>query len=382
MAAEHPRRGPAARDGDNARVRILQVAPFYPPSPARGGMARAAGDLCAALAARGHEVTVFTADDGEAHPADEGGAVRVRRFPGPRWLAERLVPFGRGLGDAIATEARSFDVAHLHGHRSGMVRQAARALRRAGIPWVLQPHGTFPSHGQRVAAKAVWDAAGGMGPVAHAAALLALSEAEARDLPAPAIVIGSGVRRLAVETAPADKEGRLLFVGSDAPQKRLAALGPLLEALPGAGLDVVGPVGETALRALGPAPRVRAHGVLTGGVLAAAYRRAALVVHPAVGEAFGMAAFEAALLGTPAVVAGGHGCGEWFGRAGGCVVAPDDAPALADAVRARLCDPALGAAECRRVAAFAESELTWDRVAHRVEAVYDGARAIPRARAR
>ena len=37
--------------------------------------------------------------------------------------------------------------------------------------------------------------------------------------------------------------------------------------------------------------------------------------------------------GTPAVVAGGHGCGEWFGRAGGCVVAPDDAAALAEAVR-------------------------------------------------
>ena len=349
-------------------MRVLHVAPFFPPAPTRGGMARAAADLCAALAARGHSVTVFTPEGGgeDAPP----GAFEVRRFPGPRWLADRLVPFARGLGDAIATEGRGFDVAHLHGHRSGIVGQAARALRRAGRPWVLQPHGTFPHHGQRRAAKALWDAGGGMAAVSGASALLALSDAEARDLPRPSVVIGSGVRAPGGPEAPRGRR-RLVFVGSDAPQKRGLALPGLLAAIPDATLDLVGPMGGAFLRAFDAfRERVAAPGPLADEPLRAVIAGADLLVHPAAGEAFGMVPFEAALLGRPAVVAGGHGCGEWFARAGGCVVPPDDPAALAAAVRPRLDDPRQGAGECARVAAFAARELTWERVARRVEDVY------------
>ncbi len=116
--------------------------------------------------------------------------------------------------------------------------------------------------------------------------------------------------------------------------------------------------------------RVSVSGVLHGDRLAQAYALADLVVHPAVGEAFGLVPFEAALLGTPAVVAGGHGCGEWFGRAGGWVVPPDDLEALVAATRAQLGDPALGQREAKEVAAFARRELTWERAAESVEAVY------------
>jgi len=119
-------------------------------------------------------------------------------------------------------------------------------------------------------------------------------------------------------------------------------------------------------------------GVLAGDALAAQYASADLVVHPAVGEAFGLVPFEAALAGTAAVVAGGHGCGEWFARAGGCVVPPDDADALVAAVRARLLAPERARAEAQAVADFARLHLTWDQAAAAVEAVYAdvlGARA-------
>jgi glycosyltransferase involved in cell wall biosynthesis len=91
-----------------------------------------------------------------------------------------------------------------------------------------------------------------------------------------------------------------------------------------------------------------------------------------VDEAFGLVPFEAALLGTPAVVAGGHGCGEWFGKAGGCVVPPDEPEAMASAAQARLSDRALSAREAAAVADFARRELTWDRAAQAMEAVYAG----------
>lgn len=337
-------------------------------------MARASGELCRALAALGHEVTVFTSSTAPAGEERRHG-VRVRRFPGPRWPAERLVPFARGIEDAIRADAGALDIAHLHGHRSGIVRQAAAALRRVGLPWVLQPHGTFPHHGQHRLAKAVWDAAGGMATVTHARALLALSDAEARDLAAPAIVIGSGVvlpgtvtRTLPVPaTVP-----RLLFIGSDAPQKRGRMLADLLRALPEAHLDLVGPMGPRFVGAFdGLAGRVAFHGVLEDDALLERLVASDLLIHPAVGEAFGMIPFEAALAGTGAVVAGGHGCGEWFGRAGGCVVPPDDLESLVREVRRRLADPSLARAEAGAVASFVRRELTWPQIAARVASVYD-----------
>ena len=101
------------------------------------------------------------------------------------------------------------------------------------------------------------------------------------------------------------------------------------------------------------------------------YAGADVVVHPAVGEAFGLVPFEAALAGTAAVVAGGHGCGEWYAHAGGCVIPPDDAAALAEAVGARLRDHELARHEARRVAAFARSRLTWAAAAAAYERVYE-----------
>lgn len=343
-------------------------------------MARAAGELCQALAGLGHEVTVFTSSTTTAVSEGRRGAVRVRRFPGPQWLADRLVPFARGIEEAIATEAGAFDIAHLHGHRNGIVRQAAAALRRAGVAWVLQPHGTFPHHGQRRLAKALWDAAFGIEAVTRARALLALSDAEARDLPAPAVVVGSGVALAGLDQpagrrAPAPREAasrpRLLFIGSDAAQKRGRTLVDLMRAVPEADLDLVGPMGPRFVDGFGAlAGRVTVHGVLEDDALVALLNAADLLVHPAVGEAFGMVPFEASLAGTGALVAGGHGCGEWFARAGGCVVPPDDRARLVREVRRRITDPALGRAEAAAVASFVGRELTWPQVAARVSAVY------------
>jgi glycosyltransferase involved in cell wall biosynthesis len=138
-------------------------------------------------------------------------------------------------------------------------------------------------------------------------------------------------------------------------------------------LQVVGRFGRRFARRFGPfANRVTLSGPLQGDALASAYASADLLVHPAVDEAFGLVPFEAALAGTPAVVAGGHGCGEWFARAGGCVVPPDDPAALADAAQVRLSDRAIGEREAAAVSEFTRRELTWDRAAQAMETVYGG----------
>lgn len=352
------------------------MTPFYAPAPSFGGMARASSALCRALARRGHEVSVVTArlEPGDAREELVGG-VRVRRVPVPGALARLLVPWAPGLLTCLRSEAAACDVAHVHGHRGAFAVAAAAALGAAGKPWVLAPHGTWPHHGQWRLAKALLDALVGKRTLALATALVAVSRAEARDLPRPAALIANGVEEPGPAPQPPPPQGasrRLLFVGNDRPQKRGQALPELLDALPGTELELVGPMGPRFLELFRrhQGGRVVARGVLAGPALAEAYARADALVHPAVGEAFGLVPFEAALAGTVGVVAGGHGCGEWFGAAGGCVVPPDDVPALAGALRARLNDRDLAHREREAVAAFARERLTWARAAAEHEALY------------
>lgn len=358
-------------------MRILHVTPFYEPAWAYGGMVRASAGLCRALAGRGHQVTVATALLADGLPRDEAlGGVEVRRFPAR--FKRFLVPWARGFASYCSREMRAFDVVHLHGHRNGLAVTAARALRRAGRAWTLTTSGTYPHHGQRRIAKRVFDRVVGDAIVSQAEALVAVSESEARDLPRPSLVVPNGVEP-AGDPAGARKHrgARLLFVGNDRHQKRGHLLPELLDRLPAAELELVGPLGPAFVARFARfGPRVVVRGVLSGDALAAAYAAAHLLVHPAVGEAFGLVPFEAALAGTASVVAGGHGCGEWYGRAGGCVVPPDDVGRLAAAVRERLAEPHRAQAEALATAAYARAQLTWDRAAAAMESVYARALAV------
>jgi glycosyltransferase involved in cell wall biosynthesis len=355
-------------------MRILHVTPFYEPFWAYGGMARSSAALCRALVGQEHEVTVATALLGEGVPREavEGG-VRVLRFPGPGISARFLFPIAWGLRGFLRAELKSFDVTHLQGHRNGLAVAAWRAVSSARAPWLLQPAGTFPHHGQFTGVKSLFDRVLGNRLVNEAGALVAVSASEARDLPRPARVIPNGVDACGSPPPkpPARNRPRLLFVGSDRPQKRGHLLVELLSRLPETDLELVGPFGPGFPRLFASvAQRVTFRGVRSGHELAQDYAGADILVHPAVGEAFGLVPFEAALAGTAAVVAGGHGCGEWYGRAGGCVTPPDDVAALADAVSARLRDRRLAGEEARRVAEFTRIHLTWAAAARAFESAY------------
>jgi glycosyltransferase involved in cell wall biosynthesis len=356
-------------------MRILHVTPFYEPFWAYGGMARSSAALCRALVARGHEVTVATAllEAGAPLEAEDGG-VRVRRFPGSRALARVLFPIARGFRAFLRAEIGGFDVVHLQGHRNGLAVTARRALSATGRPWILSPAGTYPHHGQYSLIKSVFDRLFGDRIVEEAEALVAVSESEARDLPRAARVIPNGVEACGTPPAkqPVSGRPRLLFVGTDRLQKRGHRLAHLLSALPETRLDLVGRCGGLQGSFAAFSDRVSFRGVLSGDRLAAAYATADVVVHPAVGEAFGLVPFEAALAGTASVVAGGHGCGEWYARAGGCVVPPDDADALANAVGRRIREGGLATEEARRVAEFTRGRLTWAAAAAALESAYAG----------
>ena len=170
-------------------LRILHVTPYYAGAWAYGGIPRAVAALVKAQRVRGHAITVATSDAGAADRRSQrrgadGPGPDVRVFPNlSNDLAFRLQLFlPLGLGRFLRERARDFDVAHLHALHNVPTAVAARVLRGAGVPYVLQPHGTAPLIERRRLAKWIFDHTLGRGVVEGAECLVALSEAERADL--------------------------------------------------------------------------------------------------------------------------------------------------------------------------------------------------------
>ena|SRR5215510_7188417 len=126
-------------------MRILHVVPSYLPAVRYGGPIFAVHGLCRALAAKGHEVQVFTTNiDGAgisstpiATPVDLDG-IQIRYFSCP--LVRRLY-WAPALGRALHLELGKLDVVHLHSVFLWPTWAAARAARKARVPYVLSPRG-------------------------------------------------------------------------------------------------------------------------------------------------------------------------------------------------------------------------------------------------
>jgi glycosyltransferase involved in cell wall biosynthesis len=380
-------------------LRVLQVTPYYAEAWAYGGVPRAATALARGLARRGHAVTVCTSDAAEPAARARGlpGAdgVSVHMFPNvSNALAYRLQLFlPRGMDRWLAAHARDFDVAHLHACHNVPTATAAHRLRAASVPYVLSPHGTAPRIERRRALKWLFDHTVGRGVLEGAARLLAVSEAERRQL------LALGVKDAAIDVVPNPVEladfiaiprgpfraarglaGRrvVLFLGKLTPRKRLdvvvdafVALGDASATLVIAGNDLgAGPDARRRAERAGIAARVVFTGLLRGAERLQALADADVVVYPSRDEVFGLVAVEALLAGTPVIVADDSGCAEVIAATGGGrVVGQGDVAALAAAVRDVLAAPGrYQVAEAdRRIRAW----LASDAIAARVETVYE-----------
>jgi glycosyltransferase involved in cell wall biosynthesis len=209
---------------------ILNVIPSYLPAVRYGGPIFATHALCKALAARGHEVHVFTTNiDGPGNspvptgrPVDLEG-VRVRYFPCP--LVRRLY-WAPALGRALESEVGKFDIVHLHSVFLWPTWAAARAARKAGVPYLLSPRGMLVKdliNRRNRLAKSIWLHGFERPNVARAAAVHLTSQLEAEELQRfgwrtpPRSVIPNGVD----EPTPCDGE-----IGADV--KRIAEQQPLV----------------------------------------------------------------------------------------------------------------------------------------------------------
>jgi len=389
-------------------LRVLQVTPYYEAAFGYGGIPRVAAALSAALARRGHHVTVCTTDACDARSrlsGPDGPGPRLRAWPPRRArdgvelrvfpnlsnrLAWRLQFFSPiGLRSWLREHARDFDLAHIHGHHHLPGVIAAAELSRSGVPYLVAPNGTAPRIERRRLAKAAFDHTVGRHVLRGARGVIAVSEAERKQLEAleiaPARICGvpnsvdlDEFEGLPLPT-PTSKATRVLYLGQLTPRKHVDVLVRAMSRLPEpVSLEIAGGDGgcEGSLRRLvqrlGLTSRVRFAGLLRGRGRLEALAAADVVAYAGRDEVFGLVALESLLCGTPVVVADDCGSGELIRRLGGglCVPPGDDA-ALARALAAILAECEIWREAARRAAGEVRRLFSSDAVAATCQGIYE-----------
>ncbi len=356
-------------------VRVLHVTPYYERAWAYGGIPRVVASLAHGQARRGYPVTVCATDacdatrrlpgdaDGSSERSEDGVELRVFRnlSNAAAYHLQFFVPLG--LDRFLRQHAGEFDVAHLHGCHNLPGAIAAAQLTRAGVPYVLETHGTAPRIERRRLAKWIFDSTIGRQVIPRAARLLAVTEAERLQLRQ----LGIDDARIRVIPHPIDLEetrdvasGRfrerfrvswrqiVLYLGKLTPRKNIellvdafASLLPSQAGLVIAGNDMgSGGAIRRRVEARGLGDRTLFTGLLRGQDRLEALADATLVAYPSQHEVFGLVPIEALLCGTPVVVSDDCGCGEVITQmGGGRVVAQGNRRALTDAMDAMLAQP-------------------------------------------
>lgn len=390
-------------------MRIAMVSEHASPLATLGGVDAGGQNvhvaaLAGALAAEGHDVTVYTRRD-NPFPPDEvrmGGGVTVVHVPaGPAESIgkDELLPFMPAFGDWLTAHWRRVgppDLVHAHFWMSGLA--ALRAGGTLGVP-VVQTYHALGVTKQRHQGALDTSPPGRIGAErtigASADLIIATCSDEVRELtamgvdPAMVTVVPCGVDLSlfappAVERPDASAPFRLLAVGRLVARKGLDTVLLALARLPGAELTIAGGPPADRLAAdpearrlldlaaeLGVDDRVG----MTGGVdhrrLPALFHEADAVVCTPWYEPFGIVPVEAAACGRAVV---GSAVGGLLDTVDdgvtGLLVPPRDPDALTAALTGLRDDPPRRRRMGRAARQRAEGRYGWDTVARGTVAAY------------
>ena len=360
-------------------MKVLHVIPSL--SAVHGGPTRALALMERALSGLGVQVeTVTSDDDGPGRHVDKPCGMPLDENGVTRRYFRKQVEFYKAspaMGRWLSRHVRDYDLLHIHALFSYSSMAAARAARRAGVPYVIRPLGTLNRYG--VTQRRPWLKRASLalleGPALRAAAAVHFTsvdeqrEAQALRLPLRGVVIPLGVeggppanavmvrtRFRALADAP-----YLLYLSRLDPKKNLEGLLEAFSRLPSewsavrllvAGSGEAGYVAALQDQAtgLGLADRVIWAGHLEGELKASALAGALAFVLPSFSENFGIAAAEALMAGLPCVLGQGVAIADEVAEAGaGLAVAPD-----ADSIAAALISVLADAQGRNRMAASAK----------------------------
>jgi glycosyltransferase involved in cell wall biosynthesis len=393
--------GPSA----SITVKLLHVVSSYWPATRYGGTIVSVHGLCRALAARGHDVHVYTTsvdgprDSAVAHgEAVDVDGVKVWYFQSRSF---RRVYYASGLQQALRRSVGGFDLVHTHAIYLWPLWTAAREARRAGVPYIVSPRGMLEK--ELIERKsAIWKAALiafiEKANLEGAAAVHVTSRREAVEAEA----FGFSLRRVSeipngvdfdrhggtASAAIADAIGRgpyVLFLGRINWKKGLDRLIAAMAHAPGIRLLVAGndeeqyqPVLEALARQHdGVSKRVIFTGPVHGADKTALIDAARALVLPSYSENFGNVVLEAMAAGRPVIVSREVGLADLVRDSFGGLVTDGAPENLGEAILQLTND--VGAADAMgRRGRDAAARYSWDNVAGHMETLYESVRQTAR----
>lgn len=382
-------------------MRLVHVVPTYLPARRYGGPIVAVHGLCRALAARGHEVEVYTTSiDGphdSAVPHREPivlDGVTVRYFASPRL---RRLSYAPDLSRALRGAMPGFDIVHLHSVFLWPTWRAGRIAQAAKVPYVISPRGMLVKRliaSRNRLVKSAWIALIERTNLERAAAIHATSEVERSELAQfgwklpRTIVVPNAVDEVdeSVRNAPPSpdiaglghEQPLVLFFGRLA---RVKGLDRLLRAFARTERGILAIVGTdyenlaNELLALAGRLNVRHRVRLVTRTVSGAdkehvFAAARVLVLPSYSESFGNTVVEALQRGVPAIVTPEVGAAEAVTQSGGGLVADGAAEPLGTAIAALVDDPARAAAMGQAGRRYVQQHYGWQTVAGQMEALY------------
>lgn len=376
-------------------MRILHVVPTYLPATRYGGPIYAVHGLCRALAARGHEVDVFTTNvDGDRDsdvplgvPVNLDG-VRVHYFASPANSfagAGRRIYAAPAMRNALVKRLPAYDLLHLHSVFLWPTYAAARVAERARVPYVVSPRGMLvPELIRRKSplAKRLWIRLVETRTFRNASAVHFTAQREWDDarqisIPLPAPFVVPNGTDLAADSSSSRLEDTLLFLGRINWKKGLDRLLDAIKGVPLVKLVIAGNDDEELtpkLRAQaeqsGIADRIEFRGPVFGAAKEELLQTSTALVLPSLSENFGNVVLEAMAAGMPVIVTPEVGLATDVAQAGAGVVTSGLPEPLAAAIRDLLRDSEARALMGRRGRDLVRRAYTWDRVAAQMEEHY------------
>lgn len=133
-------------------MRILHVCPYFKPSWEGGGPPRFVYELALQQVAMGHDVTVYTTDGFKRRvraPKNtmvdvDGIKTYYFRNLSMYLTANFNIPLPYYLPVVALKQIGSFDIIHIHEHRTFLAAVTSLLATRHNIPYVVQPHGSAP----------------------------------------------------------------------------------------------------------------------------------------------------------------------------------------------------------------------------------------------
>jgi len=376
-------------------VRILQIAPYFPPY--LGGQERYVHHLSRELVRLGHEVLVVTSNVPRSSSTELIDGIRVIRH---KCIARPLRnPITPGI-IVPKKHLRDFDLIHAHNEHSFTANAAVFLKYCLKLPLVISCHGHGGSMFENTLADSfehLYTATIGKATLKLADIVTVLSPSEQRFL------CSLGVNKAKIRIIPLGvdlvtwapylneinssflekyrlKNKRVLLVVTQIIKRKgidylIKALPQIVESYPNIVCLIVGDgdykaKAEQLVAELNLANHVRFTGFLQGPELAAAYKCAEIFVLPSLCEGQPICILEALLFSKPVVATDVGGVGDNF-KDVSFLVSPQNSDELATTINRVLKDPEIGWELGGKGKALVESKFTWQRVAKDIVSVYE-----------